>query len=87
MIFFLKVAVVFKIISDEEISHGPMDLDMIVRYAKSESNWERAQTIVRDISWQRLRMRNEMFGHPLSPARREEIMEGKIQTWLMAISL
>jgi len=82
-----KIASVFKIIAAEEILHGPMAIYTIAHFTKSEADWQRAKAIVRDISRQRLLMRNEMFGHPLSSARIAEIIEGKIQPWPLAVSL
>src|SRR5262245_4540873 len=82
-----KIASVFTIIAAEEIPHGPMEIYTIAGHAKNESDWQRARTIVHSLSQQRLLMRNEMFGYPLSSARIAEIMAGKIQPWQLAISL
>jgi hypothetical protein len=82
-----QVAATFKVIADEEIPHGPMEIYAIARHAQNESGWQRARTIVRDISGQRLLMRNEMFGYPLSVARVREIAEGKIRPWPMPFPL
>lgn len=82
-----KIASVFRIIADEEIPHGPLEIHSIARHARSESDWQRARAIVRDLSRQRLLMRNEMFGYPLNPARLREIDKGKIQPWKMPIPL
>jgi hypothetical protein len=64
-----------------------MQIYAIAGHAKSASDWERARTIVQDISRQRVLMRNEMFGHPLAPARIEEIGAGKIHPWPIPVSL
>jgi hypothetical protein len=82
-----KIASVFQIIAQEEIPHGPIEIYTIAHHAKSEMDWERARVIVRDISRQRLLMRNEMFGFPLSSTRVQEIDAGWIQPWPMPISL
>lgn len=82
-----KIAAVFKIIAQEEIPHGPMEIHALAHHAKSEEDWERARTIVHVISRQRLLMRNEMFGFPLDPIRMHEIDQGQIQPWSMPISL
>jgi hypothetical protein len=76
-----KVASVFKIIAAEETFHGPAEIFAIARHAESEADWGRARTVIRDISRQRVLMRNEMFGHPLGPARIAEILAGNIQPW------
>jgi len=82
-----KIAAVFKIIAQEEIPHGPMEIHALAHHAKSEEDWERARTIVQVISRQRLLMRNEMFGFPLDPTRMHDIDQGQIQPWSMPISL
>lgn len=82
-----RVAATFKIIADEEIPHGPMEIYAIARHARNESDWERARVIVRDISRQRLLMRNEMFGSPLSLGRLQEIDRGKISPWRIPLPL
>ncbi len=82
-----KIASVFQIIAKEEILHGPMEIHTIARHANSEVDWQRARTIVHVVSRQRLLMRNEMFGSPLSSARLQEIDAGQIQPWPMPVSL
>lgn len=81
-----KIAAIFQIIAQEEIPHGPMEIHAVARHAKSEMDWERVRVIVRDISRQRLLMRNEMFGFPLSSGRVQEIDAGQIQPWPMPIA-
>ncbi|HKA54447.1 MAG TPA: hypothetical protein VKJ47_12380 [Candidatus Binatia bacterium] len=80
-----KIASVFRVIADEEIPHGPMAIYTVADRAQHEADWQRARTIVRSISRQRLLMRNEMFGHPLSVARIREIDEGRIEPWKMPV--
>lgn len=82
-----KIASVFQIIAREEIPHGPMEIYAIAHHAKSELEWERVRVIVRDISRQRLLMRNEMFGFPLKAVRMQEIDAGQIQPWSIPLSL
>jgi hypothetical protein len=82
-----KIAAVFKVIAREEIPHGPMEIHVIARHAKNQADWERARMIVHAISRQRLLMRNEMFGSPLSSARLQEIDAGQISPWPMPVSL
>jgi hypothetical protein len=81
-----KIASVFRIIAQEEIPHGPMEIHAIARRAKSEADWERARIIVQRISRQRVLMRNEMFGFPLSSVRVQEIDAGQIQPWPLPIA-
>lgn len=61
-----KVARVFREILLDEVEHkdtGARALDAIV---KSKTGLKRAARIIREVSSQRLRMRNEQFGFPLS---------------------
>jgi hypothetical protein len=81
-----RLATIFRAIAADEQSHGPMEISTIARYAKSEKDWQKASTIVRDISRQRVRMRNEMFGFPLGTTRIQEIDKGQISPWPMPIS-
>jgi hypothetical protein len=81
-----KIASVFQIIAREEVPHGSMEIHAIARQAKSERDWERAREIVRSISRQRVLMRDEMFGFPLSPDRIPEINAGRIQPWPMPVA-
>jgi len=82
-----RLAAIFKVIAADERSHGPMEIYAIARSTKSEQDWQKASTIVQEISRQRVLMRNEMFGYPLSPARLQEIDEGKISPWQMALPI
>jgi hypothetical protein len=82
-----KIASAFKLIAAEEIPHGPMEIYSIARHAENESDWQRARTIVQEISRQRLLMRNEMFGYPLSQNRVGEIDAGKITPWPIPLLL
>jgi hypothetical protein len=77
-----RIASIFREIYDDELSHGWPHLDAIARHARTEADWLRAEKIVGDISRQRIRMRNEMFGSPLSPARVREIDEGTLDPWM-----
>ena len=77
-----RIAAVFKEIYQDELSHGWPQLEAIARHARGEADWLRAEAIICDISRQRLRMRNEMFGHPLDTTRVREIDEGRIEPWM-----
>ena len=81
--FAQRVAAVFAVIYGDEIEHGPAQLAVIARHAENADDWERAKDIVSRLSSQRLRMRNEMFGHPLSPARLRQIGRGEIEPWVL----
>ncbi len=61
-----KIAAAFKEIYLDEVNHknaGARDLAGLIT---TEDDYERARKIVQQISSQRLRMRNEQFGFPLS---------------------
>jgi hypothetical protein len=82
-----RLAEIFSIIHAEEIEHGPMEIYSIALHAVSATDWETATAIVCDLSRQRLLMRNEMFGYPLSTGRLTEIGAGLIDPWEMPIAL
>jgi hypothetical protein len=82
-----RIATIFKLIAEDEKAHGPMEIYTIARCARNSEDWRRARTIVEAVSRQRVLMRNEMFGYPLSPTRVQEIMEGHIEPWPMSLSL
>ena len=68
-----KIASVFAEIHSDETSHknvGARDLGRLVR---SRKNYRRAAQIIRRVSEQRLRMRNEQFAFPLSKNRIKEL--------------
>ena len=77
-----RIAAIFKEIYQDELSHGWPHLEEIARHARCEADWLRAEAIICDISRQRLRMRNEMFGHSLATTRVREIDEGRIEPWM-----
>lgn len=77
-----RIAAIFREIYQDELSHGWPHLEEIARHARCEADWLRAEAIICDISRQRLRMRNEMFGNPLDATRVREIDEGRIEPWM-----
>ena len=72
-----KIADVFREILTDEIGHRDSGGRALGRLIKSEKSYLRAAAIVARVSGQRLRMRNEQFGCPVSP---EELaaMEARI---------
>ncbi|MEO8601951.1 MAG: hypothetical protein ABI629_05190 [bacterium] len=82
-----QLAAAFAVIYRDELTHGPMQIHGIARAARDAADWARAAAIVRDISMQRLHMRNEMFGWPLSAARLAAIGDGAIEPWPVPIAL
>lgn len=74
-----RIAAACKRIYDDEAGHMMAGVHGLERVAKTEEEWEKVKKMVREISLQRVRMRNEQFGFPLSQARLREIDEGKIE--------
>lgn len=60
-----KIARVFREIQADEIKHKDAGVRALARLIKTKKNYERAARIIREVSNQRLRMRNEQFGFPL----------------------
>lgn len=61
-----KIANVFREIHADEIEHKDAGVRALGRLVKTKKSFQRAAAIIRDVSSQRLRMRNEQFGFPLS---------------------
>jgi hypothetical protein len=61
-----KVAAAFKEIYLDEVNHKNAGARDLARLVTSRRNYERARKIIQQVSGQRLRMRNEQFGFPLS---------------------
>jgi hypothetical protein len=81
------VAAAFREIHTDEVIHGPMQIHRIAEHARKAEDWERCTQIAVSICRQRLQMRNEMFGRPLSGGRIEEIEAGKIEPWPIPIEI
>lgn len=81
-----RTAHAFKIILDDEIQHGPAQIRVIARLARSDADWEHVIDIVQRVGQQRLHMRNEMFSFPLTADRIEAIAAGNIEPWPMPIA-
>lgn len=76
-----RLAAAFAAIHRDELGHGPLQIHAVARAARGAGDWRRAAAMVREVGAQRLLMRNEMFGHPLDPARLAEIRAGRIEPW------
>lgn len=63
-----KIANVFRQIHTDEIHHKEAGAGALGALMKTRKTFRRAAKIIRDISSQRLRMRNEQFGFPLGEA-------------------
>ena len=74
-----RIAVACKGVYDDEVDHAVHGASNLTSQARTEEDWALAKEIVTFISRQRVRMRNEQFGFPLSEARLQEIDEGTIE--------
>ncbi|HEY7318107.1 MAG TPA: hypothetical protein VIE89_11080 [Candidatus Binatia bacterium] len=61
-----KIARVFTQIHRDELQHKNSGERILASLIKTDAAFARAARIVREVSFQRLRMRNEQFGFPLS---------------------
>jgi hypothetical protein len=62
-----RIAQVFREILRDEVGHKDSGQRALATLIKSDHSFQRAAEIVCRVSRQRLRMRNEQFGFPLSP--------------------
>jgi hypothetical protein len=72
------VARACKGVYDDEVDHAAHGADELAGASNSEADWALAHEMVAAISAQRLRMRNEQFGFPLSDERVAQIDRGDI---------
>lgn len=63
-----RIAAIFKEIHRDEVKHKDSGGDLLDAMIKTRSDYDRAVRIIRTVSSQRLRMRNEQFGHPFNDA-------------------
>ncbi|PZC45870.1 MAG: hypothetical protein C1O27_002245 [Chloroflexi bacterium] len=63
---------------EDEVDHQDSGAHGLESAAESLEDWIRVREMVTEICMQRLRMRNEQFGFPLTAERIEEIAQGKI---------
>jgi hypothetical protein len=73
-----EVAAAFGVIYGDELGHMQSGARRLAEVAHTPTDWLRATHIVRVVSSQRVRMRNDMFGWPLSEQRLAEIDAGSI---------
>lgn len=62
-----KIARVFHEILHDEVGHKDSGARALAGLIRDEKSFQRAATIISEVSRQRLLMRNEQFGFPLSP--------------------
>ena len=59
-----RIAAIFKEIHRDEVKHKDSGGDALAGRVKTRKDYDRSVRIIRTVSSQRLRMRNEQFGHP-----------------------
>jgi len=74
-----RIAFACKGVYDDEVDHAAHGASSLMDAADSETDWALAREMVEAISVQRVRMRNEQFGFPLSEARLVQIAAGGIE--------
>ena len=74
-----RIATACRIIYDDEVDHMRTGAEGLRRTVKTAEDWSTVERLTREIARQRVRMRNEMFGYPLSEERLHEIDSGRIE--------
>ena len=74
-----RMATAFSVIFNDEIDHMQKGAEGLRRVVKTADEWDTVRRLTREVARQRVLMRNDMFGHPLSDERVREIDEGKIE--------
>lgn len=64
-----RIAAAFDEIYRDEMKHKSAGAQALQKLVRTERDYERAARVIRDVLGQRLRMRNEQFGFPLSRQR------------------
>ena len=70
-----KIAAVFREILQDELEHKDSGGRSLATLVKDQASFRRAAQIICEVSRQRLRMRNEQFGFPLSEAQMNTLDE------------
>src|SRR5918993_4905863 len=70
-----KIAAVFRQILKDEVQPKDSGARSLAALVKDETSFQRAARIICEVSGQRLRMRNEQFGFPLSEAEMKALNE------------
>ncbi|MGH7770553.1 MAG: hypothetical protein ACREQP_24130, partial [Candidatus Binatia bacterium] len=70
-----KIAAAFREIHRDEVDHKNAGARSLAQLVRRGEDFDRAAEIIRQVSSQRLRMRNEQFGFPLSERKLRELEE------------
>jgi hypothetical protein len=73
-------------IVEDEVEHGPLRVRGFARtWVRDEADLELAKRLLREFMAQHLRVRNEIYGNPLSPERLAAIDRGEIEPWELPV--
>jgi hypothetical protein len=82
-----RFAAVMGRIVEDEIEHGPLRVRGFARtWIRDEADLEAAKRLLREFMAQHLRVRNEIYGYPLSPERLAAIDRGEIEPWPLPLA-
>ena len=82
-----RLAVAMREITADEMDHGPGRVRAFARErVPDEATLERAEAILTAYMYQHLRLRNEIWGNPLSEERLAAIRRGDIEPWPLALA-
>ncbi|HEY7060003.1 MAG TPA: hypothetical protein VII06_00880 [Chloroflexota bacterium] len=79
-----RFAAAMRAIAEDELEHGPLRVrGFVAHYVHGEADLALATRLLREVMAQHLRVRNEIYGYPLSPERLAAIDRGAIEPWQM----
>src|SRR5581483_2266352 len=75
-----RLAAAMRLITDDELGHGPGRVrGFVQQWVHDEATLERAADLLTEYMWQHMRLRNEIWGNPLSEERLAAIRRGEIE--------
>jgi hypothetical protein len=74
-----KISAAFTVVFNDEVGHHKMGARGVASIARTDEDWAKLSEMVPSIARQRMIMRNEQFGFPLSESRIAEIDRGMIE--------
>src|SRR5262249_6222402 len=73
-------------IVEDEIEHGPLRVRGFSRtWVRDDADLESAKRLLREFMVQHVRVRNEIYGNPLSEERLAAIDRGEIEPWELPV--
>lgn len=74
-------------ILDDEIEHGPLQVRGFAQnMVRSEADLDSAKRLLKEFMEQHVRVRNEIYGYPLSEERLAAIDRGEIKPWTLPVA-